>query len=93
MSSHKRHAIVGPEKIKSDRRNINEFIKTLQEDKEKYELFYEMAERARFVQRSPTRVTHQQYFERFIRPQNARLHSQMRRNTHQAKPHADGQSS
>ena len=68
MSSHKRHAVVGPEKLKSDRKNINEFIKALQEDKEKYEMFYEMAERAKFVQRSPTRVAHQEYFDRCIKP-------------------------
>lgn len=55
-------------------------------------MFYEMAERANFVQRSPTRVAQQQYFDKFIKPSTTRLHSQMRRHTYQGKS-IEGQSS
>jgi hypothetical protein len=47
--------LLGPEKTKRDRKNISDFINNIQTNKEAFELFYEMAERQRFTQRSPQR--------------------------------------
>lgn len=60
--------------IQSERKNLNDFIKNLQSNKEAYLLFYEQAERSNLAKRSPQRKFQFEYFDNYIKPHQMASH-------------------
>ena len=55
MSAKRGGSFVDSRKIQSERKNLNDFIKNIQSNKQAYLLFYEQAERNNLTKRSPQR--------------------------------------
>jgi hypothetical protein len=57
------------EKIKADRKSLNDYIVQIQTNKEAYSLFYEQAEKKGMMEKSPQRKFQFQYYDTYIKPQ------------------------
>ena len=65
-------SLLGPDKIKAERKNLQEFISNLQQNKDAFEVFHSMAEKQRLTSKSPARTFQHDYFENYIKPQRDR---------------------
>ena len=57
------------EKVKRDRKSLNDYIANIQTNKEAYSLFMQKAEKIGMIEKSPQRKQQFIYYDTFIKPQ------------------------